>query len=87
MDAYFTDKEIRKLQRFTKSISSSKNKNKCKNVTGFIDKKTKQLTLIAGEEPYWYTCNLNLNKTSGQLKNCSFSVNAEFLIQLPLYLT
>ena len=62
MDAYFTDKEIYKLRRFTKSISSSKNKNKCKNVTGFIDKTTKQLTLIAGEEPYWYICNIDLIK-------------------------
>lgn len=87
MDAYFTDKEIYKLRRFTKSISSSKNKNKCKNVTGVIDKTTKQLTLIAGDAPYCYICNLNLNKTSGQHKGRSFSVNAEFLIQLPLYLT
>lgn len=87
MDAHFTDKEIHKLKRFTKSISSSKNKNKCKNVTGVIDNTIKQLTLIAGEVPYCYICNIDLNKTSGQLKNRSFSVNAEFLIQLPLYLS
>lgn len=87
MDAHFTDQEVTKLNEFTRSISSSRNKSKCKNVTGVIDKTTKKLTFIAGEVPHCYIYIMHLNETSKQLRNCSFSVNAEFLIQLPSYLS
>ncbi|MGO2182511.1 MAG: hypothetical protein ACTH36_09375 [Pseudoalteromonas nigrifaciens] len=87
MDAHFTNQEVTKLNQFTRSISSSRNKSKCKNVTGVIDKTTKKLTFIAGEVPHCYIYVTHLNETSKQLRNCSFSVNAEFLIQLPLYLS